>query len=184
MSTLVRIANTIDRIQERIGSILIWLSLAMILVGALNAVARYTDRFTGFGLSSNMYLELQWYLFSMLFLLGAGWTLKHNAHVRVDLIYGRLGPRGKAWIDLSGTVLFLFPFCILMLWVSWPAVMNSWAVLETSPDPGGLPRYPIKTVIPIAFFLLLVQGVSLFCRSLAVILGHTPEPVPEEFADV
>lgn len=184
MSTLVRIANTIDRVQERIGSILIWLSLAMILVGALNAVARYTDRFTGLGLSSNGYLELQWYLFSMLFLLGAGWTLKHNAHVRVDLIYGRLGPRGKAWIDVSGTVLFLFPFCILMLWVSWPAVMNSWSVLETSPDPGGLPRYPIKTVIPIAFLLLLVQGISLFCRSLAIILGHTSEPAPEEFADV
>jgi len=184
MSTLVRIANSIDRIQERIGSVLIWLSLAMILVGAFNAVARYTDRFTGLGLSSNGYLELQWYLFSMLFLLGAGWTLKHNAHVRVDLIYGRLGPRGKAWIDVSGTVLFLFPFCILMLWVSWPAVMNSWAVLETSPDPGGLPRYPIKTIIPIAFLLLLVQGVSLFCRSLAVILGHVTEPVPEEVANV
>jgi TRAP-type mannitol/chloroaromatic compound transport system permease small subunit len=107
--------------------------------------------------------------------------------VRVDILYTRLGDKGKAWINLLGTVLFLFPFCILMLWVSWPAVMNSWEVLEASPDPGGLPRYPIKTVVPIAFFLVMVQGMSMTIRAVAVLRGvasaekeGAPAPVIEE----
>lgn len=170
MHMLLRIADGIDRFQERFGRVLVWLSLLMVLVGALNAVARYTDRFTGFGLSSNMWLELQWYLFSMLFLLGAAWTLKEDAHVRVDVFYGRLSAKGKAWVNVLGTLFLMLPFCVLMLWTAWPAVVNSWAVMETSPDPGGLPRYPIKTVIPVAFVLLALQGVSLFARSLSVIL--------------
>lgn len=170
MHMLLRIADGIDRFQERFGRVLVWLSLLMVLVGALNAVARYTDRFTGFGLSSNMWLELQWYLFSMLFLLGAAWTLKEDAHVRVDVFYGRLSAKGKAWVNVLGTLFLMLPFCVLMLWTAWPAVVNSWAVMETSPDPGGLPRYPIKTVIPVAFVLLALQGISLFVRNLSVIL--------------
>jgi len=176
MPLLLQIADRIDRFQERFGRVLVWLSLAMVLVGALNAVARYTDRFTGLGLSSNMWLELQWYLFSLLFLLGAAWTLKEDAHVRVDVFYGRLSAKGKAWINVLGTVFLMLPFCGLMLWTAWPAVVNSWAVMEASPDPGGLPRYPIKTVIPVAFLLLALQGVSLFAHSLAVILGGDAVP--------
>jgi TRAP-type mannitol/chloroaromatic compound transport system permease small subunit len=175
MNRLLRLADAIDRFSDRSGRLLYWLTLVMVAIGAYNAVVRYLDRYTGMSLSSNTYIELQWYLFSMIFLLGAAYTLRHNAHVRVDVMYGRLGTRGKAWIDLLGTVLFLVPFCILMLWVSWPSVLNSWAVLEGSPDPGGLPRYPIKTVIPVAFLLLLVQAMSMFIRSLAVLTGHASE---------
>jgi len=169
MQRWLRLAHGIDRFSERTGRLVYWLTLGMVLLGAFNAVARYLDRYTGLGLSSNMYIELQWYLFSLVFLLGAAYTLKHDAHVRVDVVYGRLSKRGRAWIDLIGTVLFLFPFCILMLWTSWPAVINSWSVLEVSPDPGGLPRYPIKTVIPIAFLLLMIQGLSMLIKQISVI---------------
>ncbi len=170
MKLLLRLADGIDRFQERFGRVVVWLSLVMVLVGALNAVARYTDRFTGLGLSSNMWLELQWYLFSLLFLLGAASTLRQDAHVRVDVFYGRLSAKGQAWVNVLGTVFLMLPFCGLMLWTAWPAVANSWAVMEASPDPGGLPRYPIKTVIPVAFLLLALQGISLFARSLGVIM--------------
>ena len=105
----LKVASWIDRLNEKLGVGIYWLSLTMVLIGAYNAVARYFDRFTGWGLSSNMYIELQWYLFSLLFLLGAAYTLKHNSHVRVDVFYGRLSQRGKAWVNVLGTVLFLFP---------------------------------------------------------------------------
>lgn len=172
MTALLKIADRIDRLSEWSGRLLSWLSLAMVLIGSYNAVVRYLARYTGMSLSSNMYIELQWYLFSALFLLGAAYTLKTDSHVRVDVLYGRLSEKGRAWINLGGVVLFLVPFCVMMLWVAWPAVANSWAVMEGSPDPGGLPRYPIKTAIPIAFVLLLIQGISLFIRSLSVIVGH------------
>ncbi len=175
MQRFLRIADAIDRFQDRIGKWLYWLTLMMVVVGGFNAVVRYMDKFTGMSLSSNFYLELQWYLFSLLFLFGAAYTLRHNAHVRVDIVYSNLSLKGKAWVDLLGTLIFLFPFCVLMLWVSWPAVMNSWEVLEMSPDPGGLPRYPIKTAIPVAFLLVLIQGVSMTIRSLAVLMGVTDE---------
>ena len=179
MQRFLRIADAIDRFQDRIGKWLYWLTLMMVVVGGFNAVVRYMDKFTGMSISSNFYLELQWYLFSLLFLLGAAYTLRHNAHVRVDIVYSNLSLKGKAWVDLLGTFLFLFPFCVLMLWVSWPAVMNSWEVLEMSPDPGGLPRYPIKTAIPVAFLLVFIQGVSMAIRSLAVLMGVTDELGPE-----
>lgn len=169
MQQFLRFADAIDRFQDRIGKGLYWLTLLMVVIGAYNAVVRYLDKYTGMTLSSNTYLELQWYLFAILFLIGTAYTLRHDAHVRVDILYSRLGSKGQAWINLLGTVLFLFPFCILMLWVSWPAVANSWAVLEASPDPGGLPRYPIKTVIPLAFLLVMVQGISMTIRSVAVL---------------
>ena len=180
MTVLLRIATAIDRFSDRVGRVLIWLSLLMVIVGGYNAIVRYLDKFTGLGLSSNTYIELQWYLFSLLFLLGAAYTLRHDAHVRVDVLLVRLSPKGRAWVDVLGTILFLIPFCVMMLWVAWPAVSSSWAVREISPDPGGLPRYPIKAVIPVAFVLLLVQGVSMLIRGLAVITGHrADEPVGE-----
>ena len=171
MLKLLNIADAIDRFQDQIGKWLYWLTLSMVAIGAYNALVRYLDKYTGMTLSSNTYLELQWYMFSLLFLLGAAYTLKHDAHVRVDIFYSKLSVKGKAWVDLLGTVLILFPFCVLMLWTSWPMVINSWAVLEISPDPGGLPRYPIKTAIPVGFLLVLVQGVSMFIRKLAIVLG-------------
>ena len=171
MHKWLRLASAIDRFSDRTGRVVYWLTFAAVVIGSFNAVVRYLDRFVGLGISSNLYIELQWYLFGLIFLLAAAYTLRHDAHVRVDVFYGKLSERGRAWVTLAGTVLFLFPFCLLMILVSWPAVRNSWAVMEMSPDPGGLPRYPIKTVIPIAFILLLVQGVSLLIRQVAILRG-------------
>ena len=169
------LARRINRFSEQTGRVVSWLALVMVLVGAANAIVRYLDRFTGLGLSSNTFIELQWYMFAGLFLLSAAYTLKHDAHVRVDVLYGRLGLRGRAWIDLVGTLLFLIPFCVLMLVVSWPYVMDSWSRFEVSPDPGGLPRYPIKTLIPLAFALLMIQAVAMLIRQVALIRGSAAE---------
>ena len=179
------IPRAIDRLNDLIGRAILWLVGVMVVIGAYNAVARYMNRFTDTNLASNAYLEAQWYLFSLVFLLGAAYALKEDAHVRVDVLYGRLAPRGKAWIDLLGTVLFLIPFCILMLRVSWPSVAASWAVREVSPDPGGLPRYPIKAVILVGFALLLLQGVAEVFKQVALLRGAAPPPArgrhrPEE----
>ena len=175
MQFWLRLASAIDRFSDRVGKFVYWLTLVMVLLGAYNALARYFDRYTGLSLSSNLYFELQWYLYSIVFLLGAAYTLKSDSHVRVDVFYGRLSERGKAWINVIGTLAFLIPFCILMLIVSWPAVQNSWAVLEMSPDPGGLPRYPIKSIIPLAFVFLILQGVSMLIRQIDIIRGATSE---------
>ena len=195
MQRWLRLASLVDRFNERIGRAMYWLTLVMVIVGSYNALMRYLSGFVqidpetagwfdkilmdigevALRLSSNMFIELQWYLFSLVFLLGAAYTLKHNAHVRVDVLYTRLSARGKAWINLLGTVLFLIPFCVLMLWASWPVVEDSWARLEGSPDPGGLPRYPLLTAIPLAFILLIVQGGALLIRHIATLRGLTPD---------
>ncbi len=169
MTSLLRLSAAIDRLNDRIGSAIQWLALVMVVIGAFNAIARYVGRYTSVSLSSNAYLELQWYLFSLIFLMGAAYGLNHDYHVRVDVLYERLGRRARAWIDLTGSVLFLIPFAAVMLWVSWGPVVRSWAVLETSPDPGGLPRYPIKTVILVSFFLLLLQAISQIVKNAAIL---------------
>lgn len=180
MQRWLRIADGIERFNERIGRLIYWLTLGMVLVGSYNAIGRYLDRYADLGLSSNTYVELQWYFFSIVFLLGAAYTLKADAHVRVDVFYGRLSEKGKAWVNLLGTVLFLVPFCVVMLIVSWPAIRNSWVVLEQSPDPGGLPRYPIKTVVPLAFILLLLQGAAMLIKQVAILRGERVEDTTGE----
>lgn len=180
MDFWLRISGTLDRWSERIGFGVGWLILAMVLIGAYNAVVRFLGRFFHWNLSSNTYIELQWYLFSAVFLLGAGYTLRRGAHVRVDVLYGRLSRRGKAWIDLVGAFAFLLPFCLFCLWVSWPSVRNSWATREVSSDPGGLPRYPIKTLILVAFALLILQGISEIVKQIAVLRGVSEEEEAEE----
>jgi TRAP-type mannitol/chloroaromatic compound transport system permease small subunit len=171
MTLLKRFSDFVDGLNERIGAVIRWLALFMILLGAFNALARYLTKFTGMSLASNAYTELQWYAFSLIFLLGAAYGFRHDVHVRVDVLFARLGRKTQAWIDITGTVLFLIPFCILMLWVSWPAVRNSWAIRETSPDPGGLARYPIKAVILVGFVLLLLQALSHIVKMIEVIRG-------------
>jgi TRAP-type mannitol/chloroaromatic compound transport system permease small subunit len=173
MKPLLRLSAAIDGLTDRIGRAVAWLSVVMILLASFNAVARYLGRFIGRSLSSNAYLEMQWYLFSLLFLLTAGWVLKEDAHVRVDVLYGRLTQRGRAWIDFVGGLLLLLPFCGFVLWASVPSVRNSWAAREVSPDPGGLPRYPLKAVILVCFILLLMQGISELIRAWSVI-RHVP----------
>lgn len=179
-----RFVHGIDGINDRLGAVLRWLALVMVLVGAYNAVARYASRYAGAQLSSNALNELQWYLFSAIFLLGAAYGLRHDVHVRVDVLYGRLSRKGRAWIDLLGGVLFLLPFSVLMLWVSYPAVRNSWMVRETSPDPGGLSRWPIKALILVSFGLLALQGLAQITRDVAILRGKKwpleDEPKPED----
>jgi TRAP-type mannitol/chloroaromatic compound transport system permease small subunit len=178
MHALRTIAEKIDALNRGLGSLLRWLAVLMIFMGAYNAVARYLTRAAGVSLSSNALNEAQWYLFSLIFLLGAAYALEVDAHVRVDVLYGRLSRRARGWIDLLGTLFFLIPFCVLMLWVSYPTVRNSWTIREVSPDPGGLPRWPIKAVILVAFVLLLLQAFSQLIKAIDAIRGvpeHTPD---------
>lgn len=179
-----RLAAAVDGLNEWIGRGVEWLALAMVLIGAYNALARYATRFTDLALASNALFELQWYLFSLIFLLGAAYGLNHDVHVRVDVLYGRLSARGKAVVDLLGSVLFLLPFCVLMLWVSFPAVRNSWVIREVSPDPGGLPRYPIKALILVSFGLLLLQGLSQIMKQVVILRTGRPLSEIEEWADL
>lgn len=168
MRALLSLARGIDALNERVGRAAMWLVLLATLISAGNAAMRY-----GFDLSSNAWLEIQWYLFALIFLLGAGYTLKHNGHVRIDVLYGRFSPRAQAWVDLIGGLLFLLPLCILMVWLGWSGVATSWAVNETSPDAGGLLRWPIKLAIPVGFCLLLLQGVAEVIKRAAFLRGLT-----------
>lgn len=153
-------ARAIDRLSGFAGAVAGVACLAMIAIGAFNTIARYTDRWTGWSLSSNAYIEGQWYLFSIVFLLAGAATLRDGRHVRVDVLSSRLGDRGRALIDLLGGVLFLLPFSVWVLVMTWPWVRSSWQIAEGSSDPGGLPRYPIKALIVVAFALLALQGMA------------------------
>ncbi|MGE3802522.1 MAG: TRAP transporter small permease subunit [Candidatus Kapaibacterium sp.] len=167
-----RFIRTIDRLNDSVGRAVSWLALLLVVVGAWNAVSRYLDREAGTTLSSNFWIEAGWYLFAALFLFGAAWALRNDAHVRVDVFYSRLSNRGKAWVDLLGTLLLLIPFAVLMLWAVWPSVEESWRIKEMSPDPGGLPRWPVRAVVPIAFILLLLQGIANGLKALNVLKGE------------
>lgn len=169
MNFLRRAAAAVDRLNDLMGSATSWLVLAMVLMGAYNALARWATRYVGIPLSSNALNEIQWYMFSIIFLLGAAHGLRHDVHVRVDVLRERLSERGRAWIDLFGTTLLLVPFCVLMLWVSWTPVVRSWQVREVSPDPGGLSRWPIKALLLVCFGLLLLQGLAMVVRQLDAI---------------
>jgi TRAP-type mannitol/chloroaromatic compound transport system permease small subunit len=174
MRLLLGLARRIDRLNDTVYAGIRWLTLVMIGVGAFNALARYLTRYTGVSLSSNALFDVQWYMFSVIFLLGAAYGLRREVHVRVDVAYARLSPRGRSWVDLIGTVLFVVPFSIMMLVTSWPAVRNSWSVREGSPDPGGLARYPIKTLLLVCFGLLLLQAFSQIVARVAELTGHLP----------
>ncbi|PIX97120.1 MAG: C4-dicarboxylate ABC transporter [Hydrogenophilales bacterium CG_4_9_14_3_um_filter_63_34] len=167
MGGLLSLARLIDALNERVGRAAMWLVLAATLISSGNAIMRY-----GFDRSSNAWLEIQWYLFALIFLLGAGYTLKHNGHVRIDILYGRFSPRLQAWVDLVGGLLFLLPLCGLMIWMGWDGFAASWAVNETSPDAGGLSRWPIKLAIPLGFALLWLQGVAEVIKRAAFLSGH------------
>jgi TRAP-type mannitol/chloroaromatic compound transport system permease small subunit len=167
VNALLAFARLIDALTERIGRIALWIVLAATLISAGNALARYT-----LGASSNAWLEIQWYLFGALFLLAAGYTLKHDAHVRIDVFYGRLGPRGRAWIDLFGGVLFLLPMALLLVWLSWPMFYEAWTTHELSPDAGGLVRWPVKLLLPAGFALLALQGLAEIIKRAGVLTGH------------
>lgn len=178
MKFWIAIAKAIDAANEYVGRAVLWLVGAATLISALNALARY-----GLGRSSNAWLEIQWYLFGGIILLAAGYTLKHNGHVRIDVIYGRLEARTQAWIDLLGALLFLLPLCGLMAWLAWPGFVDSFVSGETSPDAGGLIRWPVRLLIPLGFALLGLQGVAEIIKRIAFLRGEaklTPEQPREE----
>lgn len=176
MQQLLRISRIIDAVNERIGRLTYWLVLLMVLVGVWNVAGRYIGRLIGRNLTSNAFLETQWYIFDLVFLLGAAYALKHNEHVRVDIFYSRWNRKWKALADLFGTLFFLIPFCLMVIYFSWDTILNSWKIWENSPDPGGLPRYPIKSMIIISFGLLILQGISEAIKNFAIFTGKlTPQ---------
>ncbi len=158
---LTSIINKIDNFIEKIGRFNYWLTFIMVIISAYNAIGRYFGKYLQIEITNNALIELQWYSFSIIFLLGAAYGLKHNAHVKVDVIYNLLSDKTRTYINIFGTIFFLIPFCIISIIVSFPAVINSWKVLEMSPDPGGLPRYPLKTLI-----LLLIEGISFLLKNI------------------
>lgn len=178
MRQLLSLSRGIDTLNEWIGRIVYWLTLLMVLVGVYNASVRYLGSYLGQNLSSNAYLEFQWYLFGAVFMLGAAYTLRHDVHVRVDIVYSNLSTRGRAWVDLFGALLFLLPFCVMVLWLSLSWVEFSWKIHEMSSDPGGLARYPIKTVVPVAFVFLILQGISQVIKASAVLRGELTDMYP------
>jgi len=167
MKALLVLSRAIDALNERVGRVVLWLVLATTLVSAANAGMRYA-----FGMASNAWLELQWYLFAAIFLLAAGYTLKHNGHVRIDIFYGRLSERGRAWIDLFGALVFLLPLSLLLVWFSWPGFVAAWQHGEMSPDAGGLLRWPVRLLIPLGFALLALQGISEILKRIAFLRGQ------------
>ena len=169
MRLLISCSRLIDALNERIGRAVAWLVLAAVLVSAANAIARYA-----LNLSSNAWLEIQWYLFSAIFLLAAGYALLHDAHVRIDVVSGRLTPRARAWIDILGAIFFLMPMALIILYLSWPMFMQSYLGHEMSSDAGGLIRWPVKLLIPVGFALLVLQGLSEIVKRVAFLRGELP----------
>jgi TRAP-type mannitol/chloroaromatic compound transport system permease small subunit len=171
MKIWIAVAKAIDTTNERIGRAVLWLVLAVTLISATNALIRY-----GFGMSSNAWLEIQWYLFGAIFLLAAGYTHKHNGHVRIDVLYGRWSPRARAWIDLIGSALFLLPLCGLMVWLSWHGLVQSFSGGEISADAGGLIRWPARLLTPLGFALLGLQGLAELIKRIAFLRGKAELP--------
>lgn len=171
MNFLAQCARIIDSFSELTGRAVSWLTLVMVVLVTLDVAMRYL-----FSMSFVAVQELEWHLFAVIFLLGGGYTLRHNGHVRVDLLYQRLGPRARAWINIVGCLFFLFPGCFLMISTSIPFVTSSMALHEMSPDPGGLCcRYLLKLMIPVAFAFMGLQGVSLFLHSIIEVSDRSEE---------
>lgn len=181
MKALLGLSRVIDSLNTSVNRGVIWLVLLVTLIAAGNAVMRY-----GLKISSNAWLELQWFMYGLIFLLGASYTLQKNGHVRVDVLYGKYPPRLKVWVDLLGTLFFLIPTTVIIFLTTLPWVRDSIAIRELSPDAGGLPYWPIKLVLPIAFALLFLQAISELIKRIAMLTGHLeiPQYMTEEEAEV
>ena len=176
MRALLGFSSFVDVINEKIGVICNWLVLISCVVSAGNAMVRYA-----YDTSSNAWLEIQWYMFAVIVMFGASYTLKRNEHVRVDLLYMTMGRRGQLWIDILGTLLFLLPTCIILAWLSWPFFMQSFAVSEHSSNAGGRLRWPIKLVLPIGFLLVALHGVSELIKRVAFLNGVPVESLEAHY---
>jgi TRAP-type mannitol/chloroaromatic compound transport system permease small subunit len=171
VNSLLGLSRLIDGFSERVGKSVYWLILAAVLISALNAVVRKI-----FNMSSNAFLEIQWYLFSAVFLLTAGYTLLHKEHVRIDVISGRLSKTKQIWIDIIGLVFFLIPFCLLVIALSWPLFVKVFVTSEMSSNAGGLIRWPVYVLMPLGFAFLFVQGISELIKRFAFLRGLIEDP--------
>jgi TRAP-type mannitol/chloroaromatic compound transport system permease small subunit len=168
---LLALSRLIDRATDKLGHVLYWLVLATVLISAANATIRKV-----FNYSSNAYLEVQWFLFSVIFLLMAGYTLLNNEHVRIDIVTGRMSPRVRAGIDIFGTLFFLMPMAIVIMWLSWPTFVDAYQRGEVSTNAGGLTIWPARLMVPVGFFLLIVQAISELIKRIAFLRGLIPDP--------
>ncbi len=172
MNALLGLSRVIDASSARLGKLLAWLVLACVLISAANATVRKL-----FDYSSNAYLEIQWYLFSAVFLLGAGYTFLRNEHVRIDIVSSKLSPRTRNWIDVIGIVFFLYPMSFIIAWLSWPLLEDSWVRNEVSTNAGGLIIWPARLLVPVGFVLLMIQAFSELIKRIAYLRGLIPDPM-------
>jgi TRAP-type mannitol/chloroaromatic compound transport system permease small subunit len=170
MKTFLTFSRGIDSLNQWIGKLSLLMILASTAISAGNALVRYT-----FGWGSNALLEIQWYLFAAVFMLGAGYGFLRGVHVRIDFISHRFSPRGRNWLDVAGILIFLLPFCILMIDLGWPLAVNAYVSQETSFNPGGLLRWPIYAFIPVGFGLLALQAISELIKRLNFLFGNGPD---------
>ncbi|WP_430398703.1 TRAP transporter small permease subunit [Ferrovibrio sp.] len=175
MTILLALSRLIDALNERVGRLVYWLVLASVVISAGNASVRYL-----FHTSSNGWLEVQWYLFSGVFLLASGYTLLRNEHIRIDVVVSRFSERTLTWIDIFGTVLFLLPMSLVIMYLAWPMFIESWVRNEMSSDAGGLIRWPVKLLVPVGFALLSLQGISELIKRVAFLMGLIPNPAPKK----
>jgi TRAP-type mannitol/chloroaromatic compound transport system permease small subunit len=161
---LLKASRIIDAVSERFGTLATWLVLLACLVSTGNAISRYA-----FNLSSNAWLELQWYMFAAMVFFGAPQALRLNEHVRVDVLYTAFSERGRIWVDIVGIIFFLLPFCAVLLYFTWPWFLDSWRIGESSSNAGGLIRWPVKLILPLGFALLALQGLSELIKRIAAL---------------
>lgn len=172
MSFLLQFSRLVDAVNQLIGRLAMWLILAATLISAGNAVVR-----KAFGTSSNAWLEIQWYLFAAVFMLGGGYAFLRNAHVRIDFVSSKFSARTRNWIDVAGIIVFLLPLCYMMTTLGWPLFERAWISGEVSSNAGGLVRWPVYGLIPLGFVLLALQGVSELIKRLAFLTGAGPDPL-------
>ena len=167
MHLLLKFSAVVDAINEKIGVICNWLVLLACIVSGGNAMVRYA-----YDQSSNAWLEVQWYMFAGMVLLGGPYTLKVNEHVRVDLVYSAVSERVRIWIDILGCLLFLLPICVILVYFTWPWFVDSWRIDETSSNAGGLIRWPVKLILPVGFSLMALQGISELIKRVEALIHH------------
>ncbi len=180
MRVLLKFSQIVGDVSQRLGTVSMYLVIVTFVVGFLNVVLRYVGRFIGIRLTSNLFIELQWYLYSLIFFFGFAYILKNNLNVRVDFWYAKQSRKRQATIDFVGHLISLIPFCIMGIIVTVNPVLRSWGLLpdgtwgtwELSPDPSGLPRAPIKTMIILAFVTLLIQGIAELIKLIAILRGQ------------
>ena len=171
MNALLAISRVIDAVNEKLGRATGWLILAAVTVSSVNALVRFS-----FNRSSNAWLELQWYLFGAVVLLGSAYTFKDNEHIRIDILSSRLTKRTRDWIDIFGHLFFLMPLCLVIMWLGWPFFLRSFAQAEVSSSAGGLIVWPAKLLVPLGFTILFIQSISELIKRAAVMKGLIDDP--------